>query len=293
MKSLAENKIEVAQCSGFCFGVKRAMRIAKEALDKNKDAGVYSLGPIIHNNQVVEELTKEGLKPASLDDIKKGVVVISSHGAAPKVFSQIKAKGLRVVDATCPYVMSTQKTVEALSKDGYFIVIFGDRRHPEVESLMGFSGGTAAVVKDEKELGTIEFPHKKIGIVSQTTQLPANYIKVISAVMEKGFSEIRIFNTICSDTQKRQESAAALAKDSDVIVIIGGKMSANTKRLFEICSNICKGTYHIETADELKKAWFKGAGRIGIASGASTPDWVIEEVKNKILMIKEEGMGNG
>jgi 4-hydroxy-3-methylbut-2-enyl diphosphate reductase len=213
LKSLAERRVDIAGCSGFCFGVKRAIRIAKEALLENKGIDVYSLGPIIHNDQVVEELKREGLRPAKgLDEVKKGVVVISSHGARPKVFSEIKAKGLRVVDATCPYVMSAQKTAQSLHNDGYFVVIFGDRRHPEVEALVGFAGGEAAVVKDEKELDAVVFPHKKLGVISQTTQFPGNYIKVVSAALQKGFAEIRAVNTICSDTHKRQESAAGLAK---------------------------------------------------------------------------------
>lgn len=283
MKSLEEIKIEVADCSGFCFGVKRAIRMAKEALEKNKNIQVFSLGPIIHNNQVVEELQKQGLKPAkNIDEIKEGVVVISSHGVGPKVLEAIKQKGLSVVDATCPYVMSAQKIALSLNKDGYSVMILGDRRHPEVESLVGFSGGGAVVVKDDREALAAKLSSSRIGIVSQTTQSLKKYLEVISVVMKKGFSEIRVFNTICSDTEKRQESAAKLARGADVMVVVGGRQSANTKRLFEICSKICPGTYGIETAAELKEEWFKGKGRVGVASGASTPDWVIEGVKNAI-----------
>jgi len=275
--------VEVAECSGFCFGVKRAIRIAKEALEGNKDKNVYSLGPIIHNNQVVEELRREGLKPVEgLDKVKKGIIVISSHGADPEIFEKIRASGLGLVNATCPFVMSAQKIVKALKDDGYLVVILGDKKHPEVKALVGCAGGKAVVIKDEEELRKTRLPSDKIGLVSQTTQTLENYFKVISVVLESEFLGIRIFNTICSDTERRQRSAARLAKEVDSMIIVGGRMSANTKRLFEICSGLCKETYHIETAGELKKAWVKKKSRIGIASGASTPDWIIENVGNSI-----------
>lgn len=279
-------KIEIAECSGFCFGVKRAISIAKQALDKNKGKGVYSLGHIIHNSQVVEELSKEGLMSAKdLNGIKEGVIVISSHGASPEIFEQIKAKGFEVVDATCPYVMSAQKIVKSLNEEGYTVVILGDKQHPEVKSLVGFAEDKAIVIKDEKELKGIEMPSGKIGLISQTTQSVENYFKVISEILKKEFLEFRVFNTICNDTKKRQDSAARLAKDADAMIIVGGRMSANTKRLFEICSGICKDTYHIETADELKPKWFKRHECVGIASGASTPDWIINNVKTKIAQL--------
>lgn len=277
-------RIEIADCSGFCFGVKRAIRIAEEALNNNKGRPVYSLGYIIHNNQVVEGLMQKGLKPAKdVSSIEDGTVVISSHGTSPAVIERISAKGLSVVNAACPYVMSAQNIVKSLSADGYSIVIFGDRQHPEVESLVGFAGGKAMVVKDEVEFANAEVTSKRIGLVSQTTQLLKNYLCVISKVFERDFSEVRIFNTICNDTQKRQDSAARLAKEVDVMIIVGGRISANTKRLFEICSKICNNTYHIETAQELKKEWLEGNSRVGIAGGASTPDWIIEGIKNACL----------
>lgn len=264
--------------------------MAEEALRKNKPKGAYSLGPIIHNSQVVLNLSKEGLMPVKdLNNIKEGVVVISSHGARPEVFEQIKLKGLDLIDATCPYVMSAQKVVRSLSDEGYAVVIFGDSHHPEVESLVGFAGGKAVIVKDEKTLEELDLSSKKIGVVSQTTQSLPNYLKIVSKLLSREFLEIRIFNTICNDTKKRQDSAARLAKKVDLMIIAGGRMSANTKRLFEICSRICRDTYHIETADELKKEWFERKNRVGIASGASTPDWIIESIKNTCLRLPPAG----
>jgi 4-hydroxy-3-methylbut-2-enyl diphosphate reductase len=276
-------KVEIAECSGFCFGVKRAIGIAQQALLKNKTSQVYSIGHIIHNSQVVEELAKEGLRSVrDLSGIDEGVVVISSHGASPEVFDEIKSKGLGLVDATCPYVMSAQKIVSSLAQEGYLILIFGDRDHPEVKSLVGFAKGKAIVIKDADELKKVALPLKKVGLVSQTTQLMENYTKVISEVLKREPLEFRVFNTICNDTKKRQESAAKLAKDSDVMIIVGGKISANTRRLFEICSGICGLTHHIETAAELKKEWFRDKESVGIASGASTPDWIINEIRKGI-----------
>ncbi|MDD5449575.1 MAG: 4-hydroxy-3-methylbut-2-enyl diphosphate reductase [Candidatus Omnitrophica bacterium] len=279
-------KIKIAECSGFCFGVKRAISMAKQALEKNKGRPVYSLGHIIHNSQVVEELSREGLKAIKdLDGIKEGVIVVSSHGASPALFEQLKSRGLEVIDATCPFVMSAQKIVKALNEEGYTIIILGDKEHPEVKSLLGFAKDKAIVVKDEKKIKGIEMSSKKIGLISQTTQSSENYNKVISEIMKKGFLEFRVFNTICNDTKKRQDSAARLAKNADTMIIVGGRMSANTKRLFQICSGICKDTYHIETEVELKTDWFTSRELVGIASGASTPDWIIEKAKSKITEI--------
>ena len=278
-------KVEIAQCSGFCFGVKRAIGIAQQALTKNKGKPVYSLGYIIHNSQVVEGLAKEGLMSVKdLSGVKEGVVVVSSHGASPEVFDEIKDKGLELVDATCPYVMSAQKIVSSLAQEGYLVLILGDKNHPEVKSLVGFARGKAIVIKDVDELKKVELPLRKVGLVSQTTQLMENFSKVISEVLKKEPLEFRVFNTICNDTKKRQESAAKLAKDSDVMIIVGGKISANTKRLFEICSGICGLSHHIETAAELKQEWFKNKESVGIASGASTPDWIINEIRKGIYI---------
>ncbi|MBI4335690.1 MAG: 4-hydroxy-3-methylbut-2-enyl diphosphate reductase [Candidatus Omnitrophica bacterium] len=282
-------KIEVAGCSGFCFGVKRAINMAKQALAKNTDKDVYSLGHIIHNSQVVDELSREGLKTIKTQDVvREGVIVISSHGAGPEVFDQISQKGIEVVDATCPYVMSAQKIVRSLNDEGYSILILGDSDHPEIRSLVGFARGKATVIRDASGLTAAQPLSKKIGVLSQTTQTQENYYNVISEVLKREFQEVRIFNTICNDTKKRQESAARLAGGVDVMIIVGGRMSANTKRLFEICSDICEDTYHIETAEEIDQEWLRDVSSVGIASGASTPDWIIEEVKNKCLSRRED-----
>ncbi|MEI8176593.1 MAG: 4-hydroxy-3-methylbut-2-enyl diphosphate reductase [Candidatus Omnitrophota bacterium] len=276
-------KITIAPCSGFCFGVKRAISMAQQALEKNKGKRVSSLGHIIHNSQAVERLSQEGLASVKdVGDIEAGVVVISSHGTSPAVLEDIRARGLEIVDATCPYVMSAQRTVTALAQEGYTVIIFGDDRHPEVRSLVGCANGRAIVVKDIEQLRKVPAIAAKIGLVSQTTQAREEYLLMIAEVLTREFAEVRIVNTICNDTRLRQESAVRLARECDVMIVAGGRMSANTKRLFELCSKICKNTYHVETASELKAAWFENKERIGIASGASTPDWVIEEISTTI-----------
>ena len=191
------------------------------------------------------------------------------------------------MDATCPYVMSAQKIVKSLSDDGYTVIILGDRQHPEVKSLVGFAQDKAIVIENVSDAANTRICSKKIVLVSQTTQSLENYLKVVSGITNKEFLEIRIFNTICNDTKKRQESAARLARESDAMVVIGGRMSANTKRLFEICAGICEFTHHVETADEIKPEWFEAKERVGIASGASTPDWIIESIRNRILSVKD------
>jgi 4-hydroxy-3-methylbut-2-enyl diphosphate reductase len=264
-------QIKVAGCSGFCFGVKRAINIAKKALLKDKPK-IYSLGPIIHNPQVVEELFKKGLQVvSSLKGIKNGIVIISSHGAPIEVLEEIKKRKINLIDATCPFVKYAQNIVRRLKREGYRIIIMGDKAHPEVKALKSLTLPSP-----------INGRGKKIGIVSQTTQNKENYIKEIGKILEEDFSEIRIFNTICNDTLRRQLATRALLKDCDLIIVIGGKNSANTRRLWQICKESGVGSFHIETESELKREWFAGKRRVGITSGASTPDSMVENVRERI-----------
>lgn len=275
--------IELAGNIGFCFGVKRAIKIVRKVLLENKDSGVYSMGPIIHNPQVVEDLSKKGLKVLKgLDGIKKGIIVVSSHGIDPGLSDRITKAGFKLIDATCPYVKNAQRIARSLFKEGYTVVIFGDRKHPEVKSLVGYCDGNAIVIKDEKDLNKVRVKGKRVGLIAQTTQCQENFSRIILGIFKKGVLELRIYNTICNDVSTRQAKVSELAKVVDVLVIVGGKMSANTNRLYEICSRYCPNTYHIETEAELNEGWFFGKDRVGIASGASTPDWVIDRVIRKI-----------
>ena len=261
---------KIATHSGFCFGVKRAINIAEKTLKSEKGKNkIYSLGHIIHNPQVVEALLKEGLDVAtSVDDIKTGTVIISSHGAPKEVIEKIKKKKVRLVDATCPFVKYAQDIVKDLVKEGYAVAIVGDKEHPEVKALLSLAG------KAKKG--------NKIGIISQTTQSKDNYSRGISDILKEDFSEVRIFNTICNDTSRRQELARRLLKECDAMVIVGGKNSANTRRLWQICKESGVDSYHIETDSELEECAFSGKKCVGVVSGASTPDSIVAKVAKKI-----------
>ncbi len=263
-------QIIVASHSGFCFGVKRAINIAEKILKESRNTNnIYSLGPIIHNPQVVEGLSKRGLKVIKdITNIKKGAVIISSHGAPIEVMGDIKKKRLGLIDATCPFVKNTHNIGERLKASGYKIVIIGDKKHPEVKALLSLTGkGTKT---------------KKVAVISQTTQSSDNYLKGVAELLKKDFSELRIFNTICNDTAERQASAKKFLKKCDVMVVVGGKNSANTRRLWQICKESGVSSYHIESASELKRQCFLGKSHAGVVSGASTPDSMVKKVVKRI-----------
>ena len=263
-------QIKVARCSGFCFGVRRAINIARKALrDLKRGEDIYSLGHIIHNPQVVEELSKKGLRViGNVNSIKKGAVIISSHGAPIKVIELIKRKKIRLIDATCPFVKYAHEIVRGLKKMGYSIAVVGDKAHPEVKALMSIAGSQRY--------------SKKIGIISQTTQNKDNYIKEIIELLKEDFSEARIFNTICKDTFIRQSLTRVLLKECDLMLIVGGRNSANTKRLWQICKESGVDSFHIETDTELRENWFYNRRCVGITSGASTPQAMVKKVTEKV-----------
>jgi len=266
-------QIKVARRAGFCFGVKRAINIAENALKELKPGDkIYSLGPIIHNPQVVEGLFKKGLQVISgLEKVKSGTVIISSHGAPLETAGDIRKKGMKLIDATCPFVKYAQNIVRGLKKEGYGIVIVGDSAHPEVKALKSIAG------KNKNS--------KKLGVISQTTQSKENYIKEIEKILKQGFSEVKIFNTICNDTSERQLAARRLLEDCDIVIVVGGKNSANTKRLWQICKESGVDSFHVETELELSKDWFNGRKCVGITSGASTPDLMVKMVIKRIRFL--------
>ncbi|MFC1667374.1 4-hydroxy-3-methylbut-2-enyl diphosphate reductase [Candidatus Omnitrophota bacterium] len=263
-------QIKVAEHSGFCFGVRRAIKIAeKELRDLKNKKNIYSLGAIIHNPQVVDSLSKKGLSVINnIDSIKKGSVIISSHGAPDDLIKKIKNKKLTLIDATCPFVKHVHAIVKGLKKENYRVIIIGDKTHPEVKALLSLAG------KGVK--------NKKIGIVSQTTQDKDGYLKAILDVLKDDFTEVKIFNTICNDTAHRQMLARRLLNECDIMIVVGGKNSANTKRLWQICKESGVGSYHIEKETELKRSYFSGKKCVGVASGASTPDQTVKKVVKKI-----------
>lgn len=267
-------EVILAEHLGFCYGVKRAIEIARENASPNGTSS--TLGPIIHNPQMVERLKNEGVGTVgSLDEMKDGLVIIRSHGVGPKVYEDAESRGLELVDATCPHVKKAQLSAKLLSEEGYTVVIIGEKNHPEVKSIFEWTTRGAYIIETEAEAEKL--PRiGKLGIVSQTTFSAERFQRIVSRLLEKS-REIKILRTICTATDLRQTAALELAEKVDMMLVIGGKNSANTSRLAQICATKCK-TYHIETVAELQDDWMKGVNKIGITAGASTPDWIIKEV---------------
>lgn len=262
-------KVEVAQYAGVCYGVERALKLAVEAAEKG--TAVHTLGPLIHNPQAVEALRARGVEVATcLDEVDKGTLVIRSHGVGPAVITEAGEKGLDVVDATCPHVRKAHDAAGELKEAGYTVVIVGEADHPEVEGILAHAGGEAIVVSDPAELPE-RLGSRRVGVVVQTTQSQALLSEIVDALVPR-VTELRVFNTICSATAKRQRSAAELAGGVDVVVVVGGHNSGNTARLVEICRQVNPRTHHVETSDDLDAGWFAGAQVVGVAAGASTPD---------------------
>ncbi|MFH1784254.1 MAG: 4-hydroxy-3-methylbut-2-enyl diphosphate reductase [bacterium] len=280
--------IIVAKNSGFCFGVERSLKLAlsasKEASGNKKPLPVYTLGPLIHNPQVVSSLEKKGIKVVcDLKKIKKGVLIICSHGVSPESLKHAKRKKLKIIDATCPFVQKTQKLVHDLLRKKYQVVIVGDSSHPEVLSLLGFSSEKGIVVSGVKDIAKVAFA-SKTGVVAQTTQLISNLKDVVSHLLDRT-SELRVYNTICEATLQRQKAARALAGKVDLMIIIGGYNSANTTRLAEVCKQQNPESYHIEKLADFDMSLLKGRKKIGITAGASTPQWLVNEVVEALAKI--------
>lgn len=263
-----------AKHAGVCYGVERALDMAVAAMmDEDK---TYTLGPLIHNPKVVEELRERGVEVAeSVDELDEGIVVIRSHGVEPQVLSTLREKGLTVIDATCPHVAKAQRSAGELRDAGGTVIVIGRAEHPEVKGLCGHAGARAVVVADASELPeTLEEP---VGIVVQTTESKEKLDAVVEAVRTRGI-EPEVKNTICFATRQRQNSAAALAEEVDAIVVIGGKNSSNTTHLFNICKVHCDRSFFVESAEELDPSLFDGCQTVGVTAGASTPDDQIEAV---------------
>lgn len=272
-------KILLAEHRGFCYGVERAVKLARDCAGRPGPAA--TLGPIIHNPQLVSRLAEQGVVAVDdLDSIPEGTVIIRSHGVGPAVYDQAAARSLTVVDATCPHVKKAQTAARELKDEGYQVVVVGERDHPEVRSIVAWAGEEAAVVETTAEAEAIpEAP--RLGVVAQTTFPPARFAEIV-AVLETKTADIKVNRTICTATELRQQAAVELAAKVDVMIVVGGKSSANTTRLAQLCEQAGTRVYKIETAQELDKSWFQGVDAAGITAGASTPDWVIEEVYQKM-----------
>lgn len=271
--------IYLAEKSGFCFGVKKAIDIAMEY---SKNSKIYTLGPLIHNNQVISKLSEEGITPIdNFDGIEGEKVIIRSHGVPLNVYKEAESKNIEIIDATCPYVRKVQKLAEKYHQDGYTIVILGDKDHPEIIGINGWCENHAIIIKDYTEIMRLQNVDR-LCIICQTTFSNEEYNKIVDSLE---LSNSLIFNTICSATAERQNSCKELADRVDLMFVIGGKHSSNTKKLYSICKSKCSCTYHIETVEELYKIDFKNCSNsveIGVTAGASTPDWIIYEVIDKL-----------
>lgn len=279
-------EIFIAKELGFCFGVKRAIKTVEEVAAA-ADEPVYTLGPIVHNDEVVAQMQALGVwAKDAIDEIDEGTVIIRAHGVPPDVLEAARAKGLEVVDGTCPLVIKVQQLARALHDEGYQVVIYGTPDHPEVIGIARWAGEGAAVVQNLDDVTALP-RHKKIGVVSQTTKIPADYQAIVGALMGK-CQELRAHNTICNATAQRQAAAIETARQVDVMLVIGGAHSSNSRRLAEVCAQVNPRTYRIATADELDAAWFAGAEKVGITAGASTPDAAIEKVVAWLRASKED-----
>jgi len=272
-------EIRLASSYGFCYGVKRAIQIAEE------HPGSATYGPLIHNKDEIRRLKDQyeiGLVENFEEARQTDSIVIRTHGIPKNELKALKAEGKKIINATCPYVTTPQQIVEKMSKEGYSIVVFGDRNHPEIKGVVSYAEDPrdAFVVLEESELEGLPL-RSKVAIVAQTTRKPADFMKIVSALILKA-KEVRVFNTICNATFENQDAAAELAKEADVMIVIGGKHSSNTKQLHSICKNYCDESYLVENETEIDPAWFEGKKLCGISAGASTPDWIVQNVIDRI-----------
>jgi 4-hydroxy-3-methylbut-2-enyl diphosphate reductase len=279
-------KIEKAARTGFCFGVRRAINTLEKIARER--GGVETLGAVVHNQQVLQKLAKIGVKVVNeVDAIKGDTVVTSSHGVSPDLEDKIRARHINVISTTCPFVQRAQVAARRLAEAGFFVIVYGDVNHPEVKGILGWAQGKGMATTDEKAIRSLKPLPRRLGILSQTTQVPAQFAaftkKIIDLALNKD-SEIRIIDTICHDIRERQSAALELAKRADMMLVVGGRSSANTNRLAELCADVTE-THLIETAAEIKSAWLKGKKLVGVTAGASTDEQTVKDVMKKLQVI--------
>ena len=282
---MEERIVKVAKTAGFCFGVKRAVEKVYEQVNSGKK-NVYTYGPIIHNEEVVEDLESKGVSvihtKEELEQLQEGTVVIRSHGVSQDIYQLIEEKKLQCVDATCPFVRKIHRIVEKESAKGMHVLIIGNAQHPEVEGIKGWCKGAVTVLSTKEEAENLSLPiGSKLCIVSQTT-FNYNKFQELVEILEKKEYDIFVNYTICSATEERQLEARQIACESDTMIVIGGKHSSNTQKLYEICMKECKNTYYIQTLVDLDHKPFQCIGCVGITAGASTPNNIIEEVQKHV-----------
>ena len=278
--------VKLAAKAGFCFGVKRALDMAERTVENSSSV---SLGPLIHNQQVVKRLAERGIRVVNtLEEVQaEQALIIRSHGVGPSVYQGAQSKGIQVVDATCPFVQKAQRLAAESAQVGQQVIVMGDKLHPEVQGILGWAGNQAIPIQTLEEAKGLPF-YPQLAVLAQTTQLAENFEGIVEE-LKHHTEELTVHNTICNATAERQKAARELAQKVDVMVVVGGRNSANTEKLASICADLTK-TYLIETADEIEVDWFNKATRAGLTAGASTPDWIIEEVYQKMSEINENEM---
>ena len=277
-------EVKVAKSAGFCFGVKRAVEMVYN--EAGKEGKVYTLGPIIHNEQVVKDLEEKGVNVLdSVNDIKDGedaTVIIRSHGISEEIYSQLKKKDVKIIDATCPFVAKIHRIVKEKHKAGYQIVIAGNANHPEVEGIKGWCGNNAAIIESIEDAEKVVLNmDRKVCVVAQTTFNYKKFKDIVDILLKKSY-DIDVMNTICNATEERQTEAGTIAGQSDAMLVIGGKHSSNTQKLYEICKKECSDTYFIQTLDDLDLNKLQSFRSVGITAGASTPNNIIKEVQTYV-----------
>ena len=276
----------VSPITGFCFGVKRAMRLIEEGLG-NGGKRIYSIGDVIHNAQAVEDLKSRGVTPvSSMDELSEGdTLIIRAHGVMPELIDKARSSGIELIDTTCPFVQKSQKYVRKMADEGRKVIIIGDSSHPEVRAISGQAGPAPLIVSTLEEAESVT-GIDCAGVVIQTTLSREKAMRIVGE-LEKNIGDLRVHDTICQATVLRREATLELARDVDIVLVVGGKGSSNTKRLFQMCVDAGITARFIETADDLDPAWFNDGDRVGLTTGTSTPDWVIEDVLTRLNEISD------
>jgi len=281
-------RIKKADGIGFCLGVRQAIDTLERVAHQR--GGVETLGGVVHNQQVLQRLANIGVRVAnSVDDIQGNVVAISTHGLSPQVEEELRTRHIDIIDTTCSFVHRAQIAAQRLAKSGFFVIIYGDVDHSEVKGILGWANGKGVATLDEISIANFDHLPHRIGVLSQTTQIPAHFTEFVKRLIDSVFtqnSELRIIDTICHDVRKRQAAALQLANKVDLMLVIGSHNSANTNRLAELCSAVTK-TYLIETKNEIQPSWLQGQYHIGITTGASTAEQTINEVSMKLEAMTE------
>ena len=281
-------RIERASGIGFCFGVRRAIDILERVARER--GGIETLGAVVHNQQVLQRLAEIGVQVASsVGDIQGDTVVLGAHGVSPELEEELQARRINTINTTCPFVHRAQIAARRLAESGFFVVIYGDANHPEVKGILGWAKGKGMATLDKKFTDCPGQPNlpRRLGVLSQTTQIPAHFTEFAKSFIDSALtkdSELRIIDTICHDIRKRQKAALQLANKAELMIVIGGRTSANTNRLGELCSTAAK-TYLIETAEEIQPSWFQGQCYIGVTAGASTSEQSINDVLTRLEAI--------